>query len=44
LLYALGRERRKVALTNLRLCFPEKTKRNARAWRAGISWPSPKRS
>lgn len=25
LLYALGRERRKVALTNLRLCFPEKT-------------------
>ncbi|UCV03914.1 lysophospholipid acyltransferase family protein [Dechloromonas denitrificans] len=25
LLYAVGRERRKVALTNLRLCFPEKT-------------------
>ena len=25
LLYALGRERRKVALTNLRLCFPEKS-------------------
>lgn len=25
LLYALGRSRRKVALTNLRLCFPEKT-------------------
>lgn len=25
LLYALGRERRKVALTNLRLCFPDKT-------------------
>lgn len=25
LLYALGRERRKVALINLRLCFPEKT-------------------
>ena len=25
LLYALGRERRLVALTNLRLCFPEKT-------------------
>lgn len=25
LLYALGRERRNVALTNLRLCFPEKT-------------------
>ncbi|WP_323054936.1 lipid A biosynthesis acyltransferase [Dechloromonas sp. A34] len=24
-MYALGRERRKVALTNLRLCFPEKT-------------------
>ncbi len=27
LLYALGRERRKVALINLRLCFPEKTER-----------------
>lgn len=25
LLYALGRERRRVALTNLRLCFPEKS-------------------
>lgn len=25
LLYAVGRERRKVALTNLRLCFPDKT-------------------
>ena len=25
LLYALGKERRKVALVNLRLCFPEKT-------------------
>ena len=25
LLYALGRERRAVALTNLRLCFPEKS-------------------
>ena len=25
LLFVLGRERRKVALTNLRLCFPEKT-------------------
>jgi KDO2-lipid IV(A) lauroyltransferase len=25
LLYAVGRERRKVALTNLRLCFPEKS-------------------
>lgn len=25
LLYAVGRERRQVALTNLRLCFPEKT-------------------
>jgi len=25
LFYAFGRERRKVALTNLRLCFPEKT-------------------
>jgi len=33
LLYALGRERRKVALTNLRLCFPEKTE----AEREGIA-------
>jgi lauroyl/myristoyl acyltransferase len=33
LLYVLGRERRKVALTNLRLCFPEKTE----AEREGIA-------
>jgi KDO2-lipid IV(A) lauroyltransferase len=33
LLYAVGRERRQVALTNLRLCFPEKTE----AEREGIA-------
>jgi uncharacterized membrane protein YgcG len=41
LLYAFGRERRHVALTNLRLCYPQMPEGRARArWRGRTSAPS----
>jgi uncharacterized membrane protein YgcG len=40
LLYAFGRERRHVALTNLRLCYPQMPEGERERWRGRTSAPS----